>query len=96
MNDVLKFSDSAAFRVWLDKNNAISDGIWLLFGKKSGPPTLTENEALREALCFGWIDGKIQSIDDNTYMKYFAARLPNSRCSVKNKQLVEYLNNNGK
>lgn len=67
MNDVLKFSERAAFRAWLEKYSTIGGGVWLLLGKKGGPLTLTAAEALEEALCFGWIDGQIQSIDNMTY-----------------------------
>lgn len=63
MNDMLAFSDRAAFRAWLDKNGTSSNGVWILFGKKDGPVTLTAGEALEEALCFGWIDGQMKSIE---------------------------------
>lgn len=55
MNQLL-FHNRSEFRQWLS-NNALSDeGVWLIFGKKDGGDTLTANEALEEALCFGWID----------------------------------------
>ena len=63
MNEILEFSDRAAFREWLHKNGTSSEGVWLLFGKKDGPATLTATEALEEALCYGWIDGQMQSLD---------------------------------
>ena len=88
MNDVLKFSERAAFRAWLEKYSTIGGGVWLLLGKKGGPLTLTAAEALEEALCFGWIDGQIQSIDNMTYKKYFSIRRENSRWSEKNKALA--------
>jgi uncharacterized protein YdeI (YjbR/CyaY-like superfamily) len=66
-------------------------GIWLLFGKAGGPKTIKASEALEEALCFGWIDGQMQSIDDKTYVKYFSARRKNSKWSEKNKALVKML-----
>ncbi|MDR2932819.1 MAG: hypothetical protein LBV27_06890, partial [Oscillospiraceae bacterium] len=64
MDDVLLFPDRAAFREWLDKNGESSGGVWLVFGKKGGPKTLKAGEALEEALCFGWIDGQMQSLAD--------------------------------
>ena len=91
MNKILTFTDRQAFREWLGRYGAESDGIWLLFGKKGNLVTLTAGEALEEALCHGWIDGQIQSIDDNTYKKYFARRQPNSKWSVKNKELAQTL-----
>ena len=96
MCDILKFSDSRTFRAWLEKNNASSDGVWLLFGKKGGPETLSADAALKEALCFGWIDGKMQSIDNKTYKKYFACRRPNSKWSDKNKRLAKHLEQQGR
>lgn len=69
--------------------------MWLLFGKKSGPVTLTAAEALEEALCHGWIDGQMQSLDSTKYKKYFARRTPNSKCSEKNKTLVTELEKRG-
>jgi uncharacterized protein YdeI (YjbR/CyaY-like superfamily) len=91
MDKILSFTDRQAFREWLDKYGAKSDGVWLLFGKKGEIVTLSASDALEEALCHGWIDGQMQSLDDNTYKKYFARRLPKSKWSVKNKELAQTL-----
>lgn len=72
MDKILTFIDRQAFREWLSKNGTKSNGIWLLFSKKRKFATLSAGDALEEALCHGWIDGQIQSIDENTYKKYFA------------------------
>ena len=96
MNDqILTFPDRAAFRAWLDEFGAIHGGIWLLFGKKNGPKTLSANDALEEALCFGWIDGLMKSIDETCYKKYFSIRKPNSVWSEKNKTLIPKLESSG-
>lgn len=95
MNDVLIFTDRAEFRKWLTANCLSSDGVWLLFGKRGNPKTLKADEALEEALCFGWIDGQMQSIDDDTYKKYFSMRRANSKWSEKNKALVKTLEKRG-
>jgi uncharacterized protein YdeI (YjbR/CyaY-like superfamily) len=95
MDQVLTFADRQAFREWLGKYGTKSDGVWLLFGKKGKSVTLSADEALEEALCHGWIDGQIQSLDDNTYKKYFARRLPKSKWSVKNKELAQTLMKKG-
>jgi len=63
--------------------------------KIRGPKTIKANEALEEALCFGWIDGQMQSIDDKSYIKYFSMRRKNSKWSEKNKTLVETLEKQG-
>lgn len=91
MSKILIFPDRHAFRVWLDKHGAESGSVWLLFGKKGGPTTLSANEALEEALCFGWIDGQMQSIDSTSYKKYFARRTAKSNWSEKNRKLAQTL-----
>ncbi len=91
MSELLTFPDRHAFRAWLASHGAKSGGVWLVFGKKGGPKTLTANEALEEALCFGWIDGRMESLDAASYKKYFARRTPKSNWSEKNKKLAEAL-----
>lgn len=96
MVDRLTFENRAAFRAWLEAIGAESKGVWLLFGKKGGPTTLAAGEALEEALCFGWIDGQMKSIDDQVYHKYFSPRRANSKWSEKNKALARLLEQQGK
>lgn len=91
----LQFASREEFRNWLKDNCLSSDGVWLLFGKSGGPKTIKANDALEEALCFGWIDGQMQSIDDKTYIKYFSIRRKNSKWSDKNKAIVEKLEKQG-
>ena len=91
MDKILTFTDRQAFRKWLGKYGTKSDGIWLRFSKKEKFVTLSAADALEEALCHGWIDGQMKSIDDNTYKKYFARRRPKSKWSVKNKKLAQTL-----
>lgn len=91
MGDLLTFQSRAEFRQWLSENCMSNAGVWLLFGKAGGPKTIKAGEALEEALCFGWIDGQMQSIDDKTYRKYFSARREKSKWSEKNKALVQSL-----
>ena len=95
MNEILGFANRNDFREWLSDNCLSSVGVWLLFGKPGGPKTVKVDEALEEALCFGWIDGQMQSIDDKTYKKYFSSRRDNSKWSEKNKALVEQLEKRG-
>jgi Uncharacterized protein conserved in bacteria len=56
MSEILTFPDRKSFREWLSKYGTTSNGVWLLFGKRGGPTTLSANEALEEALYHGWID----------------------------------------
>ncbi len=95
MNDIIKFADREEFRKWLSKHCMSSPGIWLLFGKAGGPKTVKAGEALEEALCFGWIDGQMKSIDDKTYKKYFSIRREKSKWSEKNKALAKSLEERG-
>lgn len=91
MDRKLTFSKREDFRQWLVENCETSEGVWLLFGKKGGLQTLKAAEALEEALCYGWIDGKMQKINETTYKKYFSQRRRNSKWSEKNKKLVQRL-----
>lgn len=91
----LLFSTRDDFRAWLKDNSQTSEGIWLIFGKTKAVVTLSANDALEEALCFGWIDGQMQSIDKTKYMKYFVKRRAKSVWSAKNKKIVELLRAKG-
>jgi len=80
------------WRDWLTKHHASSTGVWLVYAKKaSGLPSLTYGDAVEEALCFGWIDSKINPIDDTFYMQVFTPRKPKSAWSALNKTRVERL-----
>lgn len=91
----LRFATRSDFRAWLTENAQISGGVWLLFGKSRAVVTLSANDALEEALCFGWVDGQMQSIDADTYIKYFKQRSNTSRWSDKNKILCQELESQG-
>jgi len=95
MNEMMEFSYREDFRKWLHDHCLSSSGVWLLFGKSGGPKTLTAAEALEEALCFGWIDRQMQSLDSTKYKKYFARRTANSKWSDKNKALAAKLEAQG-
>ena len=91
----LLFPSRNEFRTWLVENAKMSDGVWLVFSKPREFVTLTANDALEEALCFGWIDGQMKSIDHTKYVKYFARRREKSFWSDKNKKTVEILQKKG-
>lgn len=95
MSDAIIFTNREEFRKWLNEHCLSSDGVWLLFSKGSGLKTIKADEALEEALCFGWIDGQMQRIDDNAYKKYFSMRRSKSKWSDKNKALVMKLEERG-
>ena len=95
MSDILEFACREDFRRWLEENCLSGRGVWLLLGKPGGPKTVTAAEALEEALCFGWIDGQMQRLDERTYKKYFSMRREKSKWSEKNKALAQRLEEKG-
>jgi uncharacterized protein YdeI (YjbR/CyaY-like superfamily) len=76
---------SAAFRRWLDQHHTKANAVWVGYYKKgSGKPSITWSESVDEALCYGWIDGVRQSIDDARYTIRFTPRKPGSIWSSVN------------
>lgn len=95
MSEMMEFSNREEFRKWLCEHCLSEDGVWLLFGKSGGPKTIKAADALEEALCYGWIDRQMKSIDDKAYKKYFSMRRAKSKWSEKNKTLVKSLEERG-
>ncbi|GAA1661447.1 hypothetical protein GCM10010977_24510 [Citricoccus zhacaiensis] len=95
---VLIVEGVAAWREWLDAHEESSDGIWLLLAKKgaTSPTSLTYQQALREALCSGWIDGQSKSIDATTYRQRYTPRRKASMWSQRNVTLVAELIEQGR
>ncbi len=84
--------DRQEWREWLEKNYRTSLGVWLIYYKiKSGKPSVQYSEAVKEALCFGWIDSKVKSLDEERYKQIFTPRKPKSVWSKLNKQYIEEL-----
>lgn len=84
------------WRGWLEKNHHSSIGVWLIYYKvKSGQPSIKYTEAVKEALCFGWIDSKVKALDAERYMQIFTPRKPKSGWSQLNKQYIEELIDRG-
>jgi uncharacterized protein YdeI (YjbR/CyaY-like superfamily) len=80
------------WRTWLEKHHTTSPGIWLVYYKKeSGKPRVEYNDAVEEALCFGWIDTTMVPIDAHSYMQLFTPRKPKSGWAKTNKARVERL-----
>ncbi len=91
----LIFVSRGDFRKWLHENAETRNGVWLVFGKTKALLTISANDALEEALCFGWIDSQMKRIDHSKYIKYFSRRRPKSSWSEKNKKTVEKLREKG-
>lgn len=88
--------DRAAFRSWLQDNHATEQAVWLIFWKKgSGHESIEWSDAVDEALCFGWIDSKVQSLDDRRYRQYWTVRKPGSVWSKINKEKIARLTASG-
>ena len=86
------FATPKEFRAWLQRHHASATELWVgLYRKGSGRPSITWLQAVDEALCFGWIDGVRQRIDDESYMNRFTPRKPNSNWSAVNVRRVEEL-----
>lgn len=93
-NEFLTFCPQSLeeWRRWLEKNHRTSLGVWLIYYKvKSGKPSVQYSEAVKEALCFGWIDSKVKSLDEERYMQIITPRKPKSVWSKLNKQYIEEL-----
>lgn len=86
------FASPAAFRRWLEKNHLRATELWVgLYKKHAAARGLTYPEAVLEALCFGWIDGVMRRLDDDTHMQRFTPRKPGSTWSNVNVAHVERL-----
>lgn len=95
--DVVRFTTQRAWAKWLRSNHSSTDGVWIKFAKKSsGLPTVTYDEALELALCYGWIDAKMKSLDESYYVQLFVPRRPKSRWSKRNTEIVTALIEQGK
>jgi uncharacterized protein YdeI (YjbR/CyaY-like superfamily) len=82
----------AAWRAWLQENHGRESGAWLVTWKKrTGKPAIGYEEAVEEALCFGWIDGVLNPLDDERSMQWFAPRKPKSTWARSNKERVARL-----
>ncbi len=91
------FADRQSWRAWLAENYDKEKEIWLIYPKKcSGKPRILYNDAVEEALCFGWIDSTAKRIDEVSYAQRFSPRNPKTSYSEANKQRLRKLANEGK
>lgn len=88
----LTFPTQAKFRAWLEKNHSKEPGLWIRYAKKgSGIKTMVYAEAVEVALCYGWIDGKVRTVDENYYVQRFTPRRKQSKWSRINRDKAEAL-----
>ena len=96
--NLLHFKDSPAFESWLESRHASpTTGIWLRISKKtSATPSVTYDEAVNAALCYGWIDGQRKSHDANSFLQRFTPRRKGSIWSKRNVDKVAALTASGR
>jgi uncharacterized protein YdeI (YjbR/CyaY-like superfamily) len=89
---VRAFADQAALEEWLDAEHATAPGLYVRLARKgSGVPSVTYAELVESVLCFGWIDGRSQRLDETSYLQRITPRRPRSVWSQKNVAAVEAL-----
>lgn len=82
------------WRTWLRRNHASTSEIWLVF-RKDGAPALAYEDAICEALCWGWVDSLIKRLDDERYARKFTPRKPDARWSTSNRRRYEKMQAEG-
>jgi uncharacterized protein YdeI (YjbR/CyaY-like superfamily) len=86
----------AEWRQWLEEHHTQTEGVWFIsFKKASGEPRVEYEEAVEEALCFGWIDSKANKLDDARTMLWFTPRKPGTGWSRPNKERIARLIDSG-
>jgi len=96
-DDVLRFPDASVWRAWLERCHSQQDSAWVAITKKGVEPVAFQlDDAVEEALCFGWIDSTLQRIDGRSYALRFGPRRPNSVWSESNKRRVAVLAREGR
>ena len=89
---VLAFPDQAALEAWLEENHGTAPGLYVKIAKKgTGVPSVNREQMVEVLLCFGWIDGRANRLDDSYYVQRVTPRRPKSVWSQKNVATVERL-----
>jgi uncharacterized protein YdeI (YjbR/CyaY-like superfamily) len=85
------------WRAWLKKHHQSATEVWLVYFKShSGKTRISYNDAVEEALCFGWIDSTVKSVDEDRFAQRFSVRKPKTRYSQANKERLRELVKQGK
>ncbi|MCR2813208.1 YdeI/OmpD-associated family protein [Microbacterium sp. zg.Y1090] len=94
--EALRATDAAAWRAWLEEHHATARGVWLLRPRAGVVRELVGyDDAVRQALCFGWIDGTVRPHDDETIGQWYSPRRPGSGWAATNKARVAQLEASG-
>jgi uncharacterized protein YdeI (YjbR/CyaY-like superfamily) len=92
LGKTLYFVNRNDWRSWLAKNYNKEKEIWLIYYRKSsGKPRISYNDAVEEALCYGWIDSTLKGIDEEKFAQRFSPRRPKSKLSEMNKERIRRL-----
>ena len=84
---IIPFASRDAWELWLEEHHTASDGLWLKIAKKgSGLESVTYDQAVEAALCYGWIDGQVRKLDEDYYVQRFTPRRPRSKWSKVNRK----------
>jgi len=93
---VHSFASAAEWRVWLQENHASAAGVWISIAKAStGIESVRYPEVLEHAICFGWIDGRRERLDDERFLQRFTPRRARSPWSRINREKAELLTEQG-
>jgi len=96
ITQTLYVTDPEEWRAWLEAHYKSEREIWLVYYKKhSGKPRIAYNDAVEQALCFGWIDSIIKKLDEERSVQRFSPRKPNSGYSQANIERLQYLVDQG-
>lgn len=94
--EIKYFTNRQDWRMWLENNFETRDNIWLEYPKKeTGKKRILYNDAVEEALCFGWIDTTVRSLNAETTIQRFCKRRNDSTYSQANKERLNWLLENG-
>ncbi|MEU3607313.1 YdeI/OmpD-associated family protein [Streptomyces sp. NPDC035033] len=95
--EVIAFADAAAFESWLAEHHTRHEGVWVKVArKKSGVPSVTDDELVDVGLCYGWISGQRRSFDERYYLQKYVPRRPRSLWSRVNVEKVAVLTAEGR
>ena len=97
IDKALYFRNAQEWRKWLEENSSSAQEAWLVHYKKhSNKVSVSLSDAVEEALCFGWIDGKLKSLDEERFLLRYSPRRANSVWSKINRDKAQRLIDNGK
>jgi uncharacterized protein YdeI (YjbR/CyaY-like superfamily) len=97
MSEELYVPNRDGWRAWLKENHDVKKEVWLIYYKKhAGKPSISYDDSVEEALCFGWVDSIIRRLDDEKFARKFTPRRGKSRWSEANRKRVEKMIREGK